>query len=145
LHRAIEDVSDIDGCVPELPLDEFYRMCEHQQFTSNKKLVDFGNGSGLRFVTVYAIQDLSPVGNNNLEYVFQGLTNDGKYYVKIIAEMMHSSLDGTGEIPPDVMTGSAEDVQEYFGIFGEIFSQNESGFTPELDWLDEVIGALSFE
>lgn len=120
-------------------------MCEHQQFTSNKKLVDFGNGSGLRFVTVYAIQDLSPVGNNNLEYVFQGLTNDGKYYVKIIAEMMHSSLDGTGEIPPDVMTGSAEDVQEYFGIFGEIFSQNESGFTPELDWLDEVIGALSFE
>ena len=145
LQRLMDGSSIFDGCVPELPMDEFYHVCDHQQFASNEKLVDFGNGSGLRFVSVYGIQDFAPVGNDNLVYVFQGLTEDGQFYIKMIVEMMHSSLEGIGELPESVMTGTAEDARAYFGTFAETFEQDEAGFTPDLDWLDEVIGKLSFE
>jgi hypothetical protein len=145
LHRMIDGTWDFVGCIPELPLDEFYRVCDHQEFHSNVKNLKFGNGSGVRFVTAYGIQAITPVGNNNLEYVFQGLTDDGKFYVKVIVEMMHSSLDGIGEIPDEIAAGSAEDVQDYFASFAQTFEQNESDFTPQLDWVDQVIRALSFE
>lgn len=145
LQRMIDGSWDFSGCIPELPLDEFYRVCDHQEFHSNVKQIDFGNGSGVRYVTVYGVQAITPVGNDNLEYVFQGLTNDGKYYVKVIVEMMHSSLDGSGELPEEIAAGNAEQVQEYFAGFAQTFDQHETDFTPRLDWLDDFIGALSFE
>ena len=145
IYRLMDGSSSFEECIPELPLDEFYHVCDHQQFVSNAKRIKFGNGSGVRFVTVYGIQDFAPVGNNNLLYVFQGFTDDGQYYVKVIVEMMHSSLEGMGELPVEVMTGTTEDIRAYFNTFGETFEENESGFTPDLDWIDEVIGALSFE
>lgn len=143
LQRAIEGMSDADPCVPELPLGTFYHECAHQEFVSNFKQVSFGNGSGVRFATVYAIQDLAPVGNDSLLYVFQGFTDDGKYYVKVMVEMMHAQLDGMGEIPQEIyLAQDAETINAFFRQYAELFETSEDQFTPDIAWIDSVLTSL---
>ena len=88
LYLFIEELEGSDNCVPELPLDTFYHDCDHQQFVSNLSAISTANGFGVRYVTVYSVQDLAPVGNDTLVYVFQGFTDDGEYYIKAIVELM---------------------------------------------------------
>jgi len=145
LQRMIEGMDMADGCVPELPLNTFYHVCDHQQLTSNYKKVDFMNGSGVRFVSVYGIQDLVPVDNENLRYVFQGLTDDGKYFVKIIVRILHAQLPDTGEIPADIYAGDYETVHEYFADFETTLNNSKADFSPKLDWIDAFLASFKVE
>ena len=146
LSRLVEGADVFGDCVYELPLDSFFHECSHQEFVANPKRISFKNGAGVRFVTVYAIQDLAPVGNDNLLYVFQGFTDDRQYYVKAIVELMHVQLEGIGEIPAEVYAATdAETINAYFSQFEDMFNQSESDFTPDLDWIDSVIGSLFIE
>jgi len=146
LYRVIEGLEVADPCVPELPLGTFYHDCDHQEFISNLKVVNFRNGGGVRYISVYAIQDFSPVGNDSLVYVFQGFTDDGKYYVKMIVEMMHAQLEGIGEIPQEIYTAEdAETVDAFFRQYATMFEASENEFTPNLDWIDSVLAALEIE
>ena len=47
---------------------------------ANIKIIMFQSGSGVRELTQYS-QYLAPINNRELFYHFEGLTNDGKYYV----------------------------------------------------------------
>jgi len=121
-------------------------MCDHQQFNSNLSGLDFGNGSGVRFVTVYGIQDMVPVDNENLVYVFQGLTDNGKYYIKAVVRLLYSQLPEVGEIPVDVYAAADfATVQQYFEGFEQLLNQNEAEFSPKLDWIDAFLGSLRVE
>lgn len=140
-----QQVPQVDGCIPELPLKDFYRTCDHQQFNSNIGYFDFQNGSGVRFVSVYGIQDLAPVDNEHLTYVFQGFTEDGKYYLKATVRILHSQLPEIGEIPADIYAADAATVAAYFADFGELLNQNEAEFAPALDWIDAFLSSLRVE
>ncbi len=146
LYRLNDSINNFSDCVPELPLNEFFRVCDHQQFNSNLSQLDFQNGSGVRFVSVYGIQDMAPVDNENLVYVFQGLTNDGKYYIKAVVRLLHSQLPEIGEIPADVYTAEdASVVEGYFKGFEQLLDRNEADFAPALDWIDAFLGSLRVE
>jgi hypothetical protein len=54
-----------------------------QEFQTNVKLVKFENGRGIFFVT-YISTEMILVGNDHLRYIFEGITDDGRY---ILAEM----------------------------------------------------------
>jgi len=136
----------VEDCVPELPLSDFFRVCDHQQFNSNIGYFDFQNGSGVRFVSVYGIQDIAPVDNEHLVYVFQGFTSDGKYYLKIIVRLLHDQLPDVNDIPEDVYTATdASVVGKYFDDFELLLNQNEADFSPALDWIDAFIKSLRVE
>jgi hypothetical protein len=45
--------------------------------------IDFNGGSGVGFVGSY-LQGISPIFNNNLSYLFQGLTDDGQHWVSFV-------------------------------------------------------------
>ena len=146
LHRLNDSIDNFNGCVPELPLNEFFHVCDHQQFNSNLAKVDFRNGSGIRFVTVYDIQDIAPVENERLVYVFQGFTNDDKYYIKAIVRLSHSQLPEIGEIPADVYSAAdASTVEQYFDGFEQMLNLDEADFSPALDWIDAFFGSLRVE
>jgi len=146
LYRVIEGLDIADPCVPELPLGTFYHECSHQEFVSNLKVVNFVNGGGIRYITVYAIQDLAPVGNDSLMYVFQGFTDDGKYYIKMMVEMMHVQLEGIGEIPSEIYAAEdAETVDAFFREYVTMFEASENEFTPDLKWIDSVLASLVIE
>ena len=146
LQRLNEGMSNFDGCVPELPLNEFFHVCDHQQFNANASRLNFQNGTGSRFVTVYGIQNMAPVGNEDLLYIFQGFTNDNKYYVKVVVRISNSQLPQIGEIPNEVYVATDYSVVErYFDGFEELLNQNESSFSPSLDWIDAFIQSLRVE
>lgn len=146
LQSLIDSVDNFSDCVPELPLNNFFHVCDHQQFNSNLSQLDFQNGSGVRFVSVYGIQDIAPVENEHLVYVFQGFTNDGKYYIKVIVRLLHSQLPEIGEIPADISTAAdASIVEQYFDGFEQLLNQNEADFSPALDWIDAFLGSLRVE
>ncbi len=146
LYRLNDSINNFSDCVPELPLSTFFHMCDHQQFNSNLSGLDFGNGSGVRFVTVYGIQDMVPVDNENLVYVFQGLTDNGKYYIKAVVRLLYSQLPEVGEIPVDVYAAADfATVQQYFEGFEQLLNQNEAEFSPKLDWIDAFLGSLRVE
>lgn len=63
------------GEVPTLPPpDGFYA------FRAHTKYLAFKNGRGIAFLT-QGQQEEMPVNNQRLSYLFQGITNDGLYYV----------------------------------------------------------------
>ena len=55
----------------------------HQEFQTNVKLAQFQNGTGIFFVS-YLSTEYILVGNDHLRYIFEGITNDGKY---VLAEI----------------------------------------------------------
>ncbi len=146
LYRLMEGAAVFEDCVPELPLNLYYHECSHQQFVSNTAHTRIGNGQAVRFVSVYGIQDLRPVGNDTLVYVLQGFTDDGEFYFKAIVDLMHTQLQALGEIPQDIYAAEdAETVAAYFSGFTEMFNQSEDDFTPQLDWIDNVMASLYIE
>jgi hypothetical protein len=52
----------------------------HQAFQAHAQYLDFQNGRGIFFLTQYVFEP-TVINNQELTYIFQGLTNDGKYYV----------------------------------------------------------------
>jgi hypothetical protein len=130
-------------CIPELPLTAFYHMCSHQEINANIAYLEFKNGTGVRFVTVYAIQDFAPVDNQNLRYIFQGVTNDGECYITVEFVIHHASLPASGEIPQDVYLDTTGDIANaYFGGIEQQLGQAEVNFDPLIGLFDNLISYL---
>ncbi|MDX1436583.1 MAG: hypothetical protein R3335_07230, partial [Anaerolineales bacterium] len=81
----VQKPSDADQ-IPFLPI-----FNAGQVFHSNVDWLDFQNGSGVRFLTIYA-QYPAPVNNQDLFYTFQGLTSDGRHSVSVILPVNHPAL-----------------------------------------------------
>ena len=62
--------------MPFLPL---WEAC--QAFVARPRYVRFKNGEGVLFLTQMDVGETSQVTNQGLEYAFQGMTNDGQFYV----------------------------------------------------------------
>jgi hypothetical protein len=60
---------------------------------SKVQYLNFKTGKGVLFLTQYSQDDLpTPINNEELTCNFQGLTNDGKYYVAARLAITHPSL-----------------------------------------------------
>jgi len=134
-------------CIPQPPLSAFYTTCSHQQFDANIAYVDFQNGSGVRFVTVYAIQDAVPVSNEHLTYVFQGFTEDERYYVSAGFHVTHMDLEEfVAEVPEKVYADtSGEALRQYFEDYEALLNASEGRYQPLLSRFDEMLGSLRIE
>ena len=107
------------------------------------KFIDFENGSGVRFVTVYGIQDAAPVSNEILVYTFQGITEDQQCYVKASFMLTHQELEDFAEIPAEIYsdpTGTALDT--YFSDFEQLLNGDPDGFSPSLARFDLIISSI---
>jgi len=111
-----------------------------QLYQSNIKYIDFQNGRGARWLAQYG-QGYSSVGWPNLFYAYQGLTDDGLYYVSIILPVTHPYL-------PDVDIADLDD--EFYenygayrdGIVAQLESESDNTFVPSLVLLDEIVASL---
>ncbi|MBN1266249.1 MAG: hypothetical protein JXA25_12200 [Anaerolineales bacterium] len=136
-----------DKCAPQVPLMYFYHECSHQQFAANVDYLDFVNGNGMRFVSVYAIQDLAPVNNDNLVYIFEGFTEDGKYYLTGEMGIDNEMLALAGDsIPQDVYTDLEGSImREFFKGFEIALNEAELMYEPSLDYIDRVFTSIKVE
>ena len=124
-----------------------------QVFAAQIQTVKFANGSGVRYITEYA-QYVATVNNNDMFYCFQGLTNDGKYYILAILPVSHPLLayDANpetvlpeGGIPfPGYDNTDASAFDAYYdNIIILLDQQAANSFTPSLASLDKLIESIS--
>lgn len=128
------------GCIPTWDFP-----CPHQEMNINVRYFDFQNGSGIRSVTVYAVQNTSAINNEAIDYYYNGLTDDGLFYVYAHFDLRHPALsEDNWELPLDVMT-DAEALKEYVITNGEMLESSADEYQPKLDVLDAVVQSLRVE
>jgi len=114
-----------------------------QLWHTQAAFVDFQNGHGVRFLTEYA-QYYAPINNTDLFYTFQGLTDDGQFYVAAIFPVAHPSLPADGsQIPGGDAEAFAETYDTYAGDMAlQLAGYGSAEFTPDLALLDGLIASL---
>ena len=110
-----------------------------QAFHAQSRYFKFLNGTGVRFVTYYT-QNPGPVDNQSLFYVYQGLTDDGLYYISALIPITTRSLGllPTWQNPGDTATLNAYLTQ----VVQKVDTFGAKDFTPALDDLDAWIASI---
>lgn len=116
--------------------------------------VKFRGGSGLACV-MQATQDETPVNNQNLSYEFQGLTDDGRFYVTAVFPVAAPFLandrdaarfDGFDYAPCHNCPAGRAFKKKYRAYTARVARRLErlpaSGFAPRLDLYDELLSSL---
>ena len=114
------------------------------QFVRTKvAFVDFQNGSGVRFLSQYG-QAYSAVGWPHLFYGFQGLTEDGQYFISVIMPVNHPSLPH-----PDTVVIDEAFAENFLTYVAEketsLQAQPDDSFQPSLILLDQLVASLLVE
>lgn len=145
---AAEDIDQLNTLLFERPANPenipFLPMWNAgQMFASNIEYMEFQNGIGVRFLTQYG-QDVSPVNNNGLFYTFQGLTNDGQWYVSAVFPVSHATLPPAGDqVPGGDWEAFSNNYITYIGETEAMLNvQTNESFYPDLSELDGIIESL---
>jgi hypothetical protein len=129
------------GEIPVLPL-----INAAQVFRSQVRYLDFQNGSGVRFITQYR-QDPAPVTDDEIFYTFQGLTEDGAYYVV-------ASFPLSTDVLPDTLDFESQAFREFERRNYEEYLKEQvdmldalppGQFEPDLAMLDQIVGSLEVQ
>jgi hypothetical protein len=115
----------------------------------NIQIIKFQNGSGIRDLTLYS-QYLAPINNRELFYHFEGLTDDGKYYVlailPITAPILPDDEKPDAVVPPGgvpIPTDFGPDNTIYYDYVTEkLNSLDSDSFSPSLSALDALMQSL---
>lgn len=129
---------------PGLPFLPWVNM--KQAFCAQPELIEFSSGKGIRYITYYS-QGPNPVLDDQVFYTFQGLTEDGQYYVSALFPVQ------TGVFPTEAPACDAcgdsnnDPFAEMTGLLAEQLTQlntlEEHSFRPSLTVLDDVIRSLT--
>ena len=115
-----------------------------QVFHSNVNYMDFGSGSGIRFVTMYS-QDVSPITPDRTVVVFEGLTGDTHYYVTATLPITPDVLTSKPVPVPDLNATNAGDLYMQY-ITKTVANLNKSTadqFTPNMDDVDAMLASVT--
>ncbi|KAF0107778.1 MAG: hypothetical protein FD146_1409 [Anaerolineaceae bacterium] len=126
----------------DLPLLPIFNAA--QVFTARYGVVGFQNGSGIRYLTLYA-QYAAPINNHDLFYTFQGLTSDGQYWVSVILPISNPILPADGVNPPGGQ--SWEDFSNNYQAYAadmtvQLNAQPPDSFAPAITLLDALINSI---
>ena len=125
---------------PELPIPTLPIWPHTQVFRSQVKYLDFQNGSGVRFITQYAVEAV-PVTNREIFYSFQGLTQDGSYYVAAYFPITAAGLDDEPIV--ENWEAFSAGYQNYLvETVGHLNTLSSDQFEPNLNLLDALIQSL---
>ena len=122
--------------------------------------VDFPNGSGIRSIQQYH-QAPVPITNDFLIYSFQGITNDGKYYISVIAPIRVPFLidasynpdpNATSPTPvvpeggfifPAILEFDSPEFEQYYQSITDKLNQTPADqFSPAIPMLDAIIQSI---
>lgn len=102
----------------------------------------FRNGSGIRYLTQFG-QAAGPIHNRELLYTFQGLTDDGAYYVAAVFPVAQADL------PADIAsadTSFPDGFEAYIqGMKAALAAADPASFTPNLETLDGMVTTITLQ
>ncbi len=123
------------AALPYLPL-----VNAVQAFCARPLVVAFEGGRGIRYLTYYA-QGIGPVLEGSVFYTFQGLSDDGAYYISASFPVK------THLLPQDATAaGSANDLKVRKTLLREqvreLNNQSDGVYSPDLSVLDRMIASI---
>ena len=128
------------GAMSNLPFLPMWNAA--QMFSANVEYIDFQNGSGLRYLTMFG-QAIYPIDNMNLFYTFQGITDDGRYYISAILPVIHGGLPNDGASLLDDYEGFIENWDNYLAeTLTFLEEQTPQSFLPNLEVLDAMMSSF---
>jgi hypothetical protein len=129
------------GVISNLPFLPMWPAA--QMFSAQVGYFDFQNGSGVRYLTMYG-QAIYPVDNQNLFYTYQGLTNDGRYYISAVLPVVHLGLPDDGSIlmEDDYMAFEANWETYINETVNWLNAQEPGSFFPGIDLLDAMMASF---
>jgi hypothetical protein len=135
--------------IKELPSVPFFTVS--QALAAQVKVIPFQQGRGVRMVTEYT-NGRAIINNHELIYHFEGLTDDGQYYVIVILPITAPGLPEDGQpgslVPSDgVPVPDFNDMNaNWMGYYGDVRQMLQglelSAYNPILNKLDALIGSL---
>ena len=127
--------------LPFLPLPFSESQVRHAQV----KYLDFKTGQGVRYLTQFG-NGMGSINNRSLLYTFQGLTNDGKYYVAVVLPVNLAGLPADESAPGALPTDFPNNYVKYLDdTFSMIDQQPGNAFTPDLSKLDALVQSIEIK
>jgi hypothetical protein len=117
-----------------------------QVFTAQPQILQFQNGSGIRYLTQFA-QYPATANNHDLFYTFQGLTSDGATYVTAIlpvnAAFLAPDEKPDSPVPPDGIPLDQNNLEQYYAsVVEKLNATAPDAFTPSLGQLDLLMQSV---
>jgi hypothetical protein len=150
LGRFLASARGTPGCSAEMPFLPMWEAC--MAVVGHVRYVSFKNGKGVFFLTQWD-RETSQVTNGGLEYAFQGITDDGKYWVYAEFSVAVPFLPEGEE--PDVVAWNEKNYllphrsREYQNYLRPILTKLEalpaSKFHPNLELLEQLIQSLEVQ
>jgi heat shock protein HslJ len=92
------------------------------------------------------VEELSPVTNDGLQYVFQGFSTDGQYFIAFFYPVTSSALPLAEEIAPGELQRLESDLGAYLEEKVEMLGAlGDADWNPDLSTLDSVLSSLTFQ
>ena len=137
---ATQPVGGVNSPLPFLP---FWNAA--QIFNAQSSYFRFQNGSGLRYLTMYG-QALYPVDNTNLFYTYQGMTDDGRFYISAVLPVIHLDLPNDGSTTID-------DWETFYNTWDTYIAdtvnwmnvQDPNTYFPSLTTLDDMMASFEID
>lgn len=148
--RQIEKLKQLTANQPANPPGELPMLLGEpavQLMRARLEYVKFQNGAGVRYVAQYAEQPW-PYDNNLLFYTFQGLTDDGGYFISVVLPVNHATLegdDGFARVQEDYAKFQANYPAYVDYIQKQLNTEQPNSFTPNLASLDAMIKSMVIE
>jgi hypothetical protein len=135
LNQLLQTQPENPDEIPVLPV-----IPAAQYMRAQVRYFRFQNGTGVRFLTQYG-QDAWPISNNEMFYTFQGVSDDGQFYVSAILPISHPSLPDPETVNMD--DSFYEDFMNYVAVVeGQLSAESPDSFTPKLSTLDGMIESI---
>jgi len=129
-----------EGVRPFLPA-----ILEKQSFITHEKGLSFNGGQGVRYITQYT-EGPKPITNMNIIYTFQGLTNDGKYWVAVTLPISNPILPDEYDSLPSGYTQESLllNYETYISdVKDSLQEQTIISFSPTIDILDSLVESIT--
>lgn len=119
------------------------------EFFAQAKAVNFKNGHGVRQLT-QVLTNFAPITNEGLFYYYQGITDDGAYFISAVIHVNAGFLPANGSMdsvtPPDGIPFSFDgslDFPAYLSAVTQKLNETPAeSFTPSLSALDQMIASM---
>ncbi len=127
---------------PGSQLPDLSSIDEEQEMHCKVRYIDLPSFSGIAFLAQYTQEENGdPVNNEELHFVFQGLTKDGRYYIDARFAITHPSLPkdvaDTNNIPRD------KDNQYLRKAERDLDAFPDESFEPSIVTLKQLLGSIS--
>lgn len=135
--------------IPLLPIEG-----AAQVFRAQVEYYNFQNGQGVGFLTLYA-QYYAPANNHDIFYTYQGLTDDGRYWVSAIFPINASYLQPTYDnftvpadgiaAPQDVTSPTFSDDMDayYVQMIAKLNATSQDAFLPTITCMKQLVQTLN--